>query len=438
MAKAILFLDRRRPNSKGEFIVKIRLTHKRNYTFISKGFYCSEKDFIKRNFKNKLNDQENVDINAELAEIQKLLIDKKHLLDELSVEQIKTMYLTPSETKVQEIKNEIISDSISLETWGKKIIDRANNAKSYKTANWYKDCVSAFVKFNKGDILLKDISPTFLKDFESYRTGLGNAVNGISAHLRALRALLNKANEENIGINNEPFRKFKIKTQTTKKRAIPIEFFQKFRAYEIPNLNSTNLNLLKSAKTLEQTKNIFLFSFDTRGMNFIDIAKLKLENFKDVVIVNGQLVSANLDYQRSKLKRGSNPENFNIRLTQSCINVLNYFNFTSKTKDECIFPFGWEDSKKGSENYRQKLKRINKRFKSMMSEIGYDEEVSSYWIRHSWASIARQSGVSIEQIGAGLGHKSFETTKVYLTNFEESLIDDMNDKIVNLTINKQE
>ena len=358
----------------------------------------------------------------------------KDIIKNFTAVEIKNLYLKPSPHQIQASKIELELDSISLKTWGEKIITRAKNANSLNTAAWYSDAVSAITKYSGGDIRLSEITPTFLKDFEAHRTGLNYAVNGIAAHLRALRALLNKANEEITGANFEPFKKFKIKTQRTKKRAIPLDVFRKFRDYIPDNINSTNKNLQRSAQKQIEVKMIFLFSFDNRGMNFIDMAKLTKSNFKDVEIKKGKIVAAKLEYQRSKLARGSNPENFVIKQTASALEALNYFNILEKAKDEVIFPFGWDETPKGRNNYKQRLKRINTKFKDIMTILNYDEDVSSYWIRHSWASIARQSGVSIEHIGAGLGHKSYETTKVYLTDFEDNLIDDINDQIIAATL----
>jgi integrase len=51
--------------------------------------------------------------------------------------------------------------------------------------------------------------------------------------------------------------------------------------------------------------------------------------------------------------------------------------------------------------------------------------------RHSWATIAKRSGISTAVISEGLGHESEETTQVYLDSFENDVLDDANELIIN-------
>ena len=44
--------------------------------------------------------------------------------------------------------------------------------------------------------------------------------------------------------------------------------------------------------------------------------------------------------------------------------------------------------------------------------------VTSYTLRHSWATTAKYRGVPIEMISESLGHKSIKTTQIYLKGFE--------------------
>jgi len=99
-----------------------------------------------------------------------------------------------------------------------------------------------------------------------------------------------------------------------------------------------------------------------------------------------------------------------------------------------VFPIGFEETETGYDTYSQKRERINKRFKNFLEELGYDQEFTSYWIRHSWASIGREVGQYIGKIGAGPGHDSYATTQIYLEDFEDEVIDETNEAIVAATI----
>ena len=53
-----------------------------------------------------------------------------------------------------------------------------------------------------------------------------------------------------------------------------------------------------------------------------------------------------------------------------------------------------------------------------------------YCARHSWATIARQVGVSVDVISRGMGHNSRRTTEIYLSTVDVKTIDKANRQIM--------
>ena len=47
-------------------------------------------------------------------------------------------------------------------------------------------------------------------------------------------------------------------------------------------------------------------------------------------------------------------------------------------------------------------------------------------MRHSWATIARNKGISLSIISEGLGHDSETTTRIYLDSIQKSKVDKAN------------
>jgi site-specific recombinase XerD len=80
--------------------------------------------------------------------------------------------------------------------------------------------------------------------------------------------------------------------------------------------------------------------------------------------------------------------------------------------------------------YRSDSRLINKSLKIIAKDAGIVERITTYYIRHSWATIAKNLGISTEIISEGLGHHSLRTTEIYLKDFDNQVLDDANDMIV--------
>ena len=74
----------------------------------------------------------------------------------------------------------------------------------------------------------------------------------------------------------------------------------------------------------------------------------------------------------------------------------------------------------------QALHLFNGYMNKLAQQCGIEERITSYVARHSWASAARKMGVSTDKIGDALGHESYDTTEVYLQDFDSQVLDDMN------------
>ncbi len=65
---------------------------------------------------------------------------------------------------------------------------------------------------------------------------------------------------------------------------------------------------------------------------------------------------------------------------------------------------------------------INEHMKQIAVELGIQKPITTYYARHSFATILKNSGVSTEFISEALGRKSLQTTKNYLAGFEQDAI----------------
>ncbi|MEI7726156.1 MAG: site-specific integrase, partial [Bacteroidota bacterium] len=159
-------------------------------------------------------------------------------------------------------------------------------------------------------------------------------------------------------------------------------------------------------------KNMFFFSFHTRGMNFSDIAKLKVKNIKD----------GRVSYQRSKTKR-----TISIKLTDNINNILNLY-LDDKNPDAYIFPV-ITDAHIASKQIHAYHGVINHALKRWAKRLTIDSSLSFNTARHSWATIGKNMNIPIAVLSEGLGHADIGTTQIYLDSFSADVVDSASDLI---------
>lgn len=273
---------------------------------------------------------------------------------------------------------------------------KRGNAEFYKTAS--KNLLSFL---DKNDVDFKYLNAKLLDDFQQHLLERGVKTNSISVYLRTIRAIFNKAINDNIVSDRfYPFKKVKIKQEQTVKRSLTKE--------DITSIKELDLTM---SPDLQFARDIFLFSFYNRGMNYIDICFLKIDD-----IIDGRI----------RYRRQKTGQTFSIKLTEQANSIITKY---AGRNGEYVFPL----IKPGNEynSYRTGIRALNRKLKFIGSDLGLRIPLSSYVARHSWATIAKRSGVPTAVISEGLGHESEQTTQIYLDSFEDETLDNANDLIIN-------
>lgn len=198
---------------------------------------------------------------------------------------------------------------------------------------------------------------------------------------------------------------FAVKTEKTLKRAIGKEELRKLYALKF-EVNSPQYH----------AKNFFYLSFTLIGISFTDMAYLKPSNMKKNRII----------YRRRKTGKV-----YDIALNQFSATILDsYMNLNREYLLPILPNKVDEDSLTCKKLIQQWIKTTNKYLKRLSSEIGSEIPVTTYVARHSWATLAKKSGFSIELIAEALGHEfGNRTTSIYLDSFDKEIIDDVNYEI---------
>lgn len=425
MAKVKLHLDKRSANRNNLYPLVIQLAHKGKTRTIPLKIYLSKEQWKEdcQEIKGVKNSgRMTATVRRNLSEASDFLIQNRLEIELMNINELKNTIqadlIKQPHTTLRDIERYRAGKTckIYLNEYGSVIMERLKKSGRFGYANAYKCGIKAIIAFNKGkDILLSDITVSFLKDFEAEHLGKGNSKNTISAYLRPIRTLMNQAIQEKL-INQSvyPFSSYTIPSnRKTKKRAVQKDVI----------LDIRKLDLKKGA--LRNARNYLLFIFNNRGINLIDVAKLKKHQIVNAKYENRKLVKGRMEYTRSKTNK-----DFSIRLTQESLQILNEYDIFNKEKDDLIFPIGFVKTERGRENYNQNRKRINDRFKTLAEMAGFEGNMTTYVIRHSWATIAKKNGVPVSVIGESLGHEDFSTTETYLDSFDHDTLDDANDLVV--------
>jgi len=428
MAKLSILLDTR--NKKAQtYPVVIRVSHKSKWKYIQTGFkvklneWNKDKSVIKKPFPNLV--RANAKIQKTYALISEVLSDHNAVIKNISHDYLVNIINTKLEEndKNQSSVNLILGvDKLTtLKNYGENIVAHTRKTRTPKYANSIQEAINYLLKFHGNNkLLLTEIDIMFLENLEAYyrmNSQRGNSINGLGVHLRSIRKIINAAIKDKtteVTMEHYPFGShgYSIKKSSTAKRAIDLEEIEK-----IKNLT------LEPHSPLWHHQNYFVFYFYMRGMNFIDLVFLRMNN-----IQNGRLV-----YRRRKTKRGENVKEFTIKINTEAQKILNYYTKDKKATD-LIFPILEDhiDVKDDQElNYIYEYKRgnHNRRLKTIAKMLDIDVNLTSYVARHSFASAGLRKGLSKAEIGDMLGHTNYYTTETYLNGFEQETLDSAADKI---------
>lgn len=294
------------------------------------------------------------------------------------------------------------SHEYSLFNFMEGIIAKLKQNGKIRTAETYRATLNSFRKFRKDeDIMLDSITSEIMESYEAWHKNRGVAPNSISFYTRILRAVYNRAVEDEIIENRSPFRHVYTGVDKTVKRALPLDVIKKIKG----------MDLLLNA-TLDFARDMFMMSFYLRGMSFIDMAYLKKSDLK-----NGYVT-----YRRRKTG-----QQLTIEWTSDMQLVLDKY---PENESDYLLPIIKTVGINERCAYRNVGYNINRSLKQISNMLGLNFRLTMYVARHSWASAAKAKGVPLSVISEGMGHDSETTTQIYLASLDTSVVDRANAMIL--------
>lgn len=411
-----LYLDTRAVEEDGLAPLKVAITKKRQAAYISLGIKLKKSQWDSKkqriiNAPNKLR-LENF-IKNKLMEIENAIMElqTKGQLTKLTSVQIKNKVLSVLDPEVD--KGNLFIN---------RYIDYMNSRPAERTKEIYATTLKKMKAFDdKVDTYsFEDISKDWLKRLDTFLINQGLRKNSRNIHFRNIRAVFNDAIDNEI-TTHYPMRTFDINPEQTAKRSLSIEELRTLFSYNVQPWQQKYLDYFK-------------LTFYLIGINPADILNCDQSN-----IIDGRL-----QYRRKKTGRL-----YSIRIEPEAKEIIERYKGVNK-----LVNFS-----ENMRNYKQFVGKANKGLKAIGQVIKVRNEnkkahdfqkefhikynslfpnISLYWARHTWATIAFSIGIPEEIIAEALGHSHGNRTTAIYIDKSVANIDAANRKVLDFVLYKEQ
>ena len=242
------------------------------------------------------------------------------------------------------------------------------------------------VKYSK--LHFEDINRDWLMSFDDFLASTAPSANARAIHMRNLRAVCNYAIDNDV-TGNYPFRRFKSESTATRKRSLNVEVLRRIFAHTC------------AEEWQQRYLDAFKLSFLLIGINIVDLCALT------------EVRSGRIEYIRSKTKR-----RYDIKVEPEAMALIDKYRGAAHLlsfADNCA-------------NYRHFYNKMSSTLRIIAPQVGL-KELTSYFARHSWATLASRIGIPHETIARALGHGGHSVTDIYI-DYDMQKVDEANRKVL--------
>ena len=273
------------------------------------------------------------------------------------------------------------------------VVEKMKGTRSESTLANYSTAIRSLDIFLRNHPTQTLLDEQLLSAYQFWLQQKGICLNTVSCYIRSLRSIYNLLVGNTLIFNNA----FTGGTRT-RKRSLSVEDVKKLKALR-----------LKGMPQLEMARDLFLFSIYALGMPFVDMAFMKKENVQFDSIY----------YMRHK----TNQPVF-VPLEPCMKDIIRKYQHSDTAY---LFPIlTTTEQPQAYLQYQNKLNSYNRLLKKLSSLAGLNVNLSSYVVRHTWASLAYSSNVELNVISKALGHTNTNTTQIYIRELEDYRLKDAN------------
>ena len=283
-------------------------------------------------------------------------------------------------------------------TFARQLVRELRQIGKRRIAETYTTSLNSFQRYcGEGELLFEEVDSTLMMGYESQLRATGICPNSTSFYMRNLRAIYNRAVERGLTAQRNPFKHVYTGVDKTVKRAVPLQVIRSIRDMD-----------LSFDADMEYARDLFLFSFYTRGMSFVDMAYLKKRDLQGGV----------LTYRRQKTG-----QRLFIKWERQMEEIVAKYDTPGSPY---LLPIIRDTQQEERRQYQNAGHFVNRRLKRIGEKLGLAIPLTSYVARHAWASIAKSKNIPISTISEAMGHDSEATTRIYLASLDTSVVDRAN------------
>lgn len=420
MAKISLYLDSRKANAEGKYPLAIHLFHQsvaqRKTLRIPTGLHFTKEEWEQVSL-SMANDKPfqwtrtTEEVSALRASYISALnrIDREQDINLLTPEKLRDllMQIVTGTTRTKSSSSSAKTNkSLFLPHFRKFMESRETPG----TREMYNRTLKKMIEYDADAEMLsfEMIDKDWLMGFDEHleKTTCANIRN---MHFRNIRAAFNAALDDDL-TTNDPFRKFKLpKLEETRKRALTLSQIQQLKDYPCEAWQ-------------EEYRDMFMLLFYLIGINLVDLLTAKPED-----IVDGRL-----EYRRDKTHKL-----YSIKIEPEAMEIIKKY----QGKKYLLSPMDrYTNHKNYMQHMNRALQKIGLHYTTSQEKKGEAlfPDLSSYWSRHTWASVASSLDISMELIGRALGHAwvNKTITSVYI-DFDTRKVDEANRKVIDAVCAKK-
>lgn len=401
MANTRFFLDKRNAKEGKAVVLKITIAHHHKSALISLDakIFPDQWDDVRKQIINHPDRQVlNTYINRVKSQVDSLIVrwTNEGIINSLTASQIKDMCmdeLDPDRKKAKEDKTTFLYRF-------RKYAERMKSG-SRKTFDHTLNRLFAFKdEATIGKLKFEDLTVDWLKEFDNFMAKTAPSKNSRNIHFRNIRTVFNEAIEDGI-TSFYPFRRFKIKNEVTAKRDLSVEELRLLIYFDCE-------------ECAVKYRDYFLLMFYLMGINNIDLCHLK------------EIAKGRLEFHRTKTRHF-----FSMKIEPEAMALIKKYKGENWLLDILDHWSSDEFFRKKMNKCLQKIGPITRSGRGGKKTYNpLFPKLTTYYARHSWASIAASLDIPIETISAGLGHEYGNRITAIYINYDNKKVDVANRKVL--------
>lgn len=296
----------------------------------------------------------------------------------------------------------VSADSGGFMSFGRELVRQLKQICKMRTAEPYTTVLNSFGRFlGEKDVPLDEVDSYLMVEYEIFLHANDACPNTSSYYMRGLRAIYNRAVEKELTIQRSPFKHVYTGIDKTVKRAVPLKIIRQIRKLD-----------LTLFPAMDFARDIFMFSFYTRGMSFVDMAYLKKKDLQNGILSYRRQKTGQLLFIKWERPMQEIIDKYDTGGSPYLLPIIKNVNADER----------WQ--------YKNAAHLVNSKLKRLGEKLGLAMPLTSYVARHAWASIAKSKNVPLATISEAMGHDSEKTTRIYLASLDTSAVDKANSQIL--------